>query len=165
MAEPFIGEIRCFSFNFAPEGWAPCDGGLLSIAQNQALYSLLGTTYGGNGTTTFALPDLRGRAPVHQGNGVILGQSAGEEVHTLTINEMPAHTHTISANSDGATSKIATGNVWGNNGTNSYSTQSNGSMSSYALSTAGGSQAHPNMQPYNVANYCIALVGYYPPRN
>lgn len=165
MAEPFIGEIRCFSFNFAPDGWAPCDGRMLSIVQNQALFSILGTTYGGNGTTTFALPDLRGRAPVHNGNGVLLGQSAGEEVHTLTTNEMPAHVHTVSANSDGATSKMAAGNAWGNNGTNSYAPQPDGVMSPNALAAAGGGQSHPNMQPYNVANYCIALVGIYPTRN
>ncbi|WP_100405648.1 phage tail protein [Bacillus solitudinis] len=165
MAEPFIGEIRCFSFPFEPKGWAPCNGQLLSIAQNQALYAILGTTYGGNGTTTFGLPDLRGRAPVHKGNQITLGQSAGEESHTLTMNEMPAHTHTINASTVAANKIETNNNVWANNGKNDYALQSNGVMSPEALSSTGGGQAHSNMQPYNVANYCIALIGIFPPRN
>ncbi|BDH60584.1 tail Collar domain-containing protein [Lysinibacillus sp. PLM2] len=165
MAEPFIGEIRCFSFGRIPSGWAPCNGQLLPINQNQALYAILGTTYGGNGFTTFALPDLRGRVPVHVGNGVSLGQKAGEEAHTLTVNEIPAHTHPISASSNEANKRTANGHVWGKPTINVYATQSNSVMSAQALTTAGGSNPHPNMQPYNVANYCIALIGIFPTRN
>lgn len=166
MSEPFLGEIRLFSFARIPRGWMPCNGQLLAINTNQALYSLLGTLYGGNGTTTFALPDLRGRVPVHIGNGIKLGQIAGEEAHTLTINEMPAHTHQVSGSSQNATVKVASGNVWGVTTNAFYTTnQPNVSMSPQALSTSGSSQAHPNMQPYNVINYCMAIVGIYPQRN
>ncbi|TSI05171.1 phage tail protein [Lysinibacillus sp. BW-2-10] len=165
MAEPFIGEIKCFSFGKIPSGWAPCNGQLLPINQYQALYAILGTTYGGDGITTFALPDLRGRVPVHVGNGVTLGQKAGEEAHTLTVNEMPAHTHPVTASSSAANKRTPAGNVWGSPTTNVYATQSNTVMSMQALTTAGSSNAHPNMQPYNVANYCIALIGIFPTQN
>lgn len=164
MAEPFLGEIRTFSFSFEPEGWAFCDGRLLPIADNQALYAVIGATYGGDGVTTFALPDLRGRAPVHMGNGISLGEKAGEETHTLTVNEIPAHTHVAEASTD-STSKSAAGNVWGKEASQPYSTQANGVMNSNALSTAGSSQGHPNMQPYGVINYCMAIQGIFPSRN
>lgn len=166
MSEPFLGEIRCFSFPFTPQGWLPCAGQLLPINQYQALYVILGTRYGGDGVSNFALPDLRGRVPVHVGNGITLGQKAGEETHTLAINEIPAHTHSISANSTEATTKTASGSVWGTPNTNIYATgQPNILMNEQALETAGGTKPHPNMQPYNVANYCIAIVGLFPTQN
>ncbi|WLR52038.1 tail fiber protein [Bacillus tianshenii] len=166
MAEPFLGEIRCFSFPFAPKDWAFCDGTILQISENQALYALLGTTYGGNGTTTFALPDLRGRAPVHFGNGITLGEKAGEETHTLTVNEMPAHTHMAQASSSNADQTSAEGHVWAINPTiANYASQADQLMSTNALASAGSSQAHSNMQPYNVANFCIALKGIFPSRS
>lgn len=164
MSEPFLGQITLFPFGFAPQGWAFCNGQLLSISQNQALYSLLGTTYGGDGITTFALPDLRGRTPVHRGNGVMLGQSAGEENHTLTMPEMPLHTHTVSAGGT-ATSAAPANNVWGTATVNLYGASLNVSMNSAAITAAGGSQAHPNMEPYLTLNFCIALTGIYPSRN
>lgn len=166
MSEPFLGEIKLFSFGRAPKGWALCDGKVLPINTNQALYSLLGTIYGGDGVRTFALPDLRGRVPVHVGNGVTLGHKAGEETHMLTINEMPTHHHIVTASSENATLKVATGHVWGTSTDNIYSTdQLNTNMNVQALSSSGKSQPHQNMQPYSVANYCIALVGIYPSRN
>ena len=165
MAEPFLGEIKLFSYSYAPQGWAFCNGQLLQINQNQALYAILGATYGGDGRTTFALPDLRGRAPVHVGSSIRLGQSSGEEQHTLTINEMPNHTHVASATNITATSKIATGNVWGKTNANMYAQQANTTMNPEALMSSGGNQPHNNMQPYTVLNYCIAITGIFPSRN
>ncbi|MFC5649787.1 phage tail protein [Paenibacillus solisilvae] len=165
MSEPFLGEIQAFAFGFEPRGWAACSGQLLPINTNQALFSILGTTYGGDGITTFCLPDLRGRAAVHPGNGVSLGQAAGEEAHTLTANEMPQHNHQVMANTSSSTSNKPAGNVWGPAQENSYTASPNTSMSPNALSNAGGSQAHPNMQPYLALNYCIALTGIFPSRN
>ena len=165
MAEPFIGEVRIFSFNFAPRGWALCAGQLLPINQNQALFSLLGTTFGGNGQTTFALPDFRGRTPIHSGGGFVLGQSGGEESHTLTIPEMAAHTHTPAASSNAPDNGIPTGRFWSGSGNQTYSTTQNASMNAAAIGGAGGSQAHPNMQPYTVLNFCIALQGIFPSPN
>lgn len=166
MSEPFIGEIRAFPYGFAPRGWALCNGDILPIAQNQALFSILGTTYGGNGTTTFALPDLRGRVPAHVGNGITLGQASGEEAHTLTTSEMPAHNHQALGSSGTASTKVAAGNVWATTQSLLYSTtQGSQAMSPQALGTAGSSQPHENMQPYLVISYCIALNGIYPSRN
>ncbi len=168
MAESYLGEIRCFAFNYAPRGWMKCEGQILQIQQNTALYSILGSTYGGDGKTTFALPDLRGRAPVHiGGNGITLGMKGGEETHTLSINEIPAHTHEITGSSQPATLKSASGNVWGVTKQNQkvYSDSINSFMNHQALSTAGNSNPHTNLQPFNVANYCIAVVGYFPPRD
>lgn len=166
MSEQYVGEIRLFSFGTVPSGWARCDGQILQINTNQALYSILGATYGGNGSTTFALPDLRGRVPVHVSSSIPRGQKAGEEVHVLTINEMPTHTHIVNGSSESATLKVAAGNVWGTSANNIYSVnQPNTIMNTQALSTSGNSQSHQNMQPYSVANYCIALVGIYPSRN
>lgn len=166
--EPFVGEIRPFAFNRIPRGWAACNGQLLSIQGNQALFALLGTTYGGNGTTNFALPDLRGAVPMHSdGQSVRLGSRAGEERHVLTVNEMPSHTHQINASANNASAVSPAGNVWAvTNDKNVYSDPNNiQAMYPAALTSAGGSEAHNNMQPYMVINYCIALVGIFPPRN
>lgn len=165
MAEPFIGELRAFPFGFAPRGWALCEGQEMAISQNQALYAILGTTYGGNGTTTFRLPDLRGRVPVHVGNGVTLGQAAGEETHALTVQEMPAHTHTVEASNQDGRTRDAQGNVWAKTNQPAYGTPADSTMSPMSVSQAGGNQAHANMQPYQVVNYCIAVVGIFPSRN
>jgi len=165
MAEPFLSEIRLFSFNYAPQGWAHCNGQFLPINQNQALFSLLGTTYGGNGQTTFALPDLRGRYAMHEGNGHILGERAGAESHTLTQNEMPTHLHFMQAkNGDGAVA-IAGGNLLANFN-NGYRGASNLTpLLAGTISNVGGSQPHTNMSPYLVINFCIALIGIFPSQN
>jgi len=167
MSEPYVGEIRMFSFPFAPRGWAFCQGQILPINQNQALYAILGNRYGGDGRTTFALPDLRGRTPVHVGGGVTLAQSAGEENHTLTINEMPQHMHLVAAGGDATTSSPVNG-LWGVTSGNNYSfygTLPDTSMNQAAISVTGKSQPHPNMQPYTTLNFCIALVGEFPSQN
>jgi microcystin-dependent protein len=169
MATPFIGQISMFAFNFPPRSWAQCNGQLLAIAQNQALFSLLGTTYGGNGTTTFALPDLRGRTPLHWGQGPglsnrTLGQNGGEENHTLITTEMPAHNHLMNANSGSPTASSPSGNFAAQN-TSAYSTTSNATMNSADIGNMGGSQPHPNQSPYLVINICIALAGIFPSRN
>lgn len=172
MGTPFLSEIRIFSFNFPPKGWALCNGQQLPINQNQALFSLLGTTYGGNGQTTFALPDLRGRVPFHVGSGFLQGQSGGQESHTLTQSEMPTHTHALSGNTAvvGGTANATLGppggNYWANNGKTVFSTgAANAAMSPAAVANVGGSQPHENRSPYLVLNYCIALIGVFPSRN
>ncbi len=166
MAEPFLSEIRIFSFNFAPRSWAQCNGQLLPINQNQALFSLLGTTYGGDGRVNFALPDFRGRVPMHTGGGLTLGQRGGEEVHTLTLAEMPAHTHTVNASTNGPTVTAPTGNFWSSGtGFSPYGTTANTAMSPQAVSNIGGSQAHENRSPYLTLNICIALQGIFPSPN
>lgn len=166
MAEPFLSEIRIFSFNFAPQGWALCNGQLLPINQNQALFSLLGTTYGGNGQTTFALPDLRGRVSMHEGEGLTLGEKAGEQSHTFSSGEMPAHTHQVRGSGDGPTVTPPTGNFWAS-GTafTPYGTVGNTAMSPQTIGNTGGSQPHENRSPYLTLNYCIALQGIYPSQN
>lgn len=164
MAEPFIGEIRLFSFNYAPDGWAICDGSILQINQNQALFSLLGKTFGGDGVTTFGLPDLRGRVPVCPGFNVNWGQQAGEEGHALTISEMPVHTHQAMGNSDPGTLRTAAGSVWAGSEQKPYGPTAGIMMNPQALAPTGGGAAHSNMQPYTVINYCIALMGIYPTR-
>ena len=171
MSEPFLGEIRLVPYNFAPRGWARCDGQLLSIAQNTALFSLLGTTYGGNGQTTFALPDLRGRAALHNGQGPGLsnyaeGQVGGEEYHTLTQPEMPAHNHTVQAAMTG-NSNTPLNSVLANVRKNKYAADpdNNTPMDPNMISPTGGSQAHNNLQPYLVLEYIIALEGIFPSRN
>ncbi|MEO6251874.1 MAG: tail fiber protein [Ferruginibacter sp.] len=166
MAEPFLSEIRIFSFGFAPQGWALCNGQLLPINQNQALFSLLGTTYGGNGQTNFALPDVRGRVPMHVGSGMTLGERAGEQAHTLSISEMPSHTHQALASANGPTVTAPTGNFWASNtGFTPYGTAANTAMSLQSLSNTGGSQAHENRSPFLTLNYCIALQGIFPSPN
>lgn len=166
MADPFLSEIRIFSFNFAPRGWALCNGQLLPINQNQALFSLLGTTYGGNGQVNFALPDLRGRVPMHMGGQLTLGEKAGEEVHTLTVSEMPTHTHPIKGSSDGPTVTTPSGNFFASNtGFTPYGTAANVAMAPECVSNVGGSQAHENRSPYLALSFCIALQGIFPSQN
>ncbi|HLN97450.1 MAG TPA: tail fiber protein [Pyrinomonadaceae bacterium] len=172
MSEPFLSEIKIFSFNFAPKGWAMCNGQLLPINQNQALFSLLGTTYGGDGRVNFALPNLQSRAPIHEGSGHTLGEVGGEQAHTLSISELPTHLHGFNANSavvggaTNATQGAPTGNYWANTGKSVYSTSpGNATMSSQAITNVGGSQAHLNMQPFLVLNFCIALQGIFPSQN
>jgi microcystin-dependent protein len=165
MSQPFLGEIRVVSFNFPPKGWALCNGQLLSISQNAALFSLLGTTYGGNGTTTFQLPNYQARMPVHVGNGYVQGQSSGEPTHTLTQAEMPLHTHSAVGVTTNANSASASGNAWAVSGENPYAASPNTQMSPSALTNAGGSQPHDNMPPYLTLNFVIALAGIFPSRN
>jgi len=173
VSEPFLSEIKIMSFGFAPKGWAQCNGQFLPINQNQALFSLLGTVYGGNGQTTFALPDLRGCVPLHEGSGHTLGEKAGAQAVTLSINQLPTHVHDFSANtcvqsaSANATAGVPTSNFWANSGRAAYSTGgvSLGAMSPQAVSTVGGSQAHQNMQPFLALNFCIALQGIFPSQN
>lgn len=166
MSNPYLGEIRLLSFNFAPRGWAFCAGQTLPINQNQALFSLLGTTYGGNGTTTFALPDLRDRAPMHfdQANSVDLGEQGGEATHTLSLNEMAAHTHVVSARAS-ATTGDPTGALWATSSNVAYGPSADVTMASGAGGLTGGGQAHDNMPPYLTMTFAIALVGIFPSRN
>jgi microcystin-dependent protein len=167
MAEPFLSEIRIMSFTFAPKGWALCNGQLLPINQNQPLFALLGTTYGGNGQTNFALPNLQGNAPLHMGQGFTLGQRGGEQAHTLSISELPTHTHTLSASSAAATAVIPTNAlVLAQGAFEIYRGASSlVAMKGGTVGNTGGSQAHLNMQPYLVLNFCIALQGIFPSQN
>jgi microcystin-dependent protein len=169
VSEPFLAEIRIFGFNFPPRGWALCDGQILPINQNQSLYALLGTTYGGDGRTSFALPDLRGRVPIHTGtsNGANhpLGSKSGEETHTLAASEMVQHTHTIQASADPSTSQDPTNAVLAKSGQIYGAANNLVDMASGTLANAGGGQAHDNMQPYLTLNFCIALQGVWPSRN
>jgi len=165
MAEPFLSEIRIFSFNFAPKGWALCNGQLLPINQNQALFSLLGTTYGGDGQVNFALPDLQSRSPIHVGNHT-LGERGGEQAHTLILSEMPTHTHAAACNSAIGDKPAPAANFWASTTANPYSSNApNANMNPAAVTNVGGSQAHLNMSPYLVLNFCIALQGIFPSRN
>jgi microcystin-dependent protein len=165
MAEPFLSEIRIMSFGYAPRGWAMCNGQLLPINQNQPLFSLLGTTYGGNGQTTFALPDLRGQVPIHSGQGFQLGQKGGEQAHTITISEMPTHTHIANANS-GSGQNNPPGAVLSKAAANMYGPPSQlATMATQSVANAGGSQAHLNMQPFLTLSFCIALIGIFPSQN
>ena len=165
MTEPFLSEVKIVSFNFAPRGWALCNGQLLPINQNQALFSLLGTTYGGDGRVNFALPNLQGRVPIHIGNGHTQGETSGEENHTLTISEMAAHSHPVSASNADPNQGLPTGNIWAN-GAGAYSSASpDSSMIPASISNAGGSQPHSNLQPFLVLNFIIALQGIFPSRN
>ncbi|MDR3406766.1 MAG: tail fiber protein [Chthoniobacter sp.] len=163
MAEPFLAEIRIMSFGFPPKGWATCDGQLLPINQNQALFSLLGTTYGGDGRVNFGLPNLDGRVPMHMGNGHVLGERGGEQGHTLNISELPTHTHVAQASSDNGTTAIpAAGTVLGSV-SNMYGSPTNlTSLLPATVTNNGGSQAHLNMQPFLVLNFSIALQGIFP---
>jgi microcystin-dependent protein len=173
MADPFVAEIRIFPFNFAPKGWAFCDGQLLPLSQNTALFSLLGTTYGGDGKSTFALPDLQGNAAMHPGQGPglslhDLGEIGGSETVTLLESEIPSHLHTMRASTDPANAQAPSPAVTlaRASGGNAYSTTTTGlvAMSPSALATAGGSLPHNNVQPYLTLSFCIALQGVFPPR-
>ncbi|MGZ4107820.1 MAG: phage tail protein [Tumebacillaceae bacterium] len=165
MSEPYIGEIRLFGNTYAPRGWALCNGQILSIQQNAALFSLLGTTYGGNGQTTFALPDLRGRVPIHQNSSFPLGAVGGEATHTVTITEMPAHTHLVRGSTNAASTPDPTNATWANAENLYAAATALTPMNGATITPTGGSQPHDNMQPYTAMNYCIALVGIYPSRN
>jgi len=179
MAEPFLSEIRTFSFNFPPKGWAFCNGQLLPINQNQALFALLGTTYGGNGQTNFALPNLQGRTPVHVGNGHTLGEAAGASSVTVSVSQLPAHTHVMRAKNAQATlvggaipantkslAQAAVATATPAPAANIYSSQApSGALAASSVTNTGGSQPHNNMMPYLVLNYCIALQGIFPSQN
>ena len=167
MAEPFLSEIRLMSFVFAPKGWALCNGQLLPINQNQALFSLLGTTYGGDGRVNFALPDLRGRTPIHVGNGHTLGERGGEQAHTLSISELPEHTHVLNGSSNDGTQLLAPGNLLATTANQLYRAPDANLVALNAASVAnvGGSQAHLNMQPFLTLSFCIALQGIFPSPN
>ena len=166
MAENFLGQILMTSFNFAPKGYAACNGQTLSINQNTALFSLLGTFYGGNGTQTFALPNLQGATPLHMGGSFTIGQVGGEATHTLIQGEMPSHTHQLLGDPAAATTTAASGNVWASSTASPFSsTAANTGMNATAIGIAGGSQAHDNFQPFLVINFVIALQGIFPSRN
>ena len=168
MAEPFLSEIRILSFNFSPKGWALCDGQLLPINQNLALFSLLGTTYGGDGRVNFGLPNLTGRVPMHMGSGHTLGERGGEQGHTLSISELPTHVHALSASASSATSgSPSSGRTLAKSvGANLYGSPANlTSMAPAAVPNIGGSQAHQNMQPFLTLNFSIALQGIFPSQN
>jgi len=165
MAEPFLAEIRLMSFTFAPKGWALCNGQLLPINQNQALFSLLGTTFGGDGRVNFALPDLRGRTPIHVGSGHTLGERGGEQAHTLSIAETPTHTHVSNASSNPASTNTPTNALVlaASTASQLYAGASNlAAMAPNSLANVGGSQAHQNMQPFLTISFCIALQGIFP---
>jgi microcystin-dependent protein len=164
MAEPFLSEIRIMSFGFPPKGWALCDGQLLPINQNQALFSLLGTTYGGDGRVNFGLPNLQGRVPIHMGSGHTLGERGGEQGHTLSISELPTHTHTAIAAAVDGTQPTPAANYLGQSLKQPYHATDNnlGALAAGSLANVGGSQAHLNMQPFLVLNFSIALQGIFP---
>ena len=169
MTDFYLGEIKAFGFNFAPRGWATCSGQILPIAQNTALFSLLGTQYGGNGQTTFALPDLRGRAPVHRSGTNPIGTVAGTETVTLNINQIPAHAHALNGASAAANKRPATGNTLATDNSPNADFYARGHvlvpLAPNAIGLTGGNQPHSNMQPYLVINYSIATTGIFPSRN
>lgn len=164
MAEPFLSEIRIMSFVFPPKGWALCDGQLLPINQNQGLFSLLGTTFGGDGRVNFGLPDLRGRVPIHVGSGHTLGERGGEQAHTLSIGELPQHAHVLYGSTQSGNVFVPQSNVLAGSPNPTYSTTISAlaAMSSQTVGNTGGSQAHLNMQPFLTLSFCIALQGIFP---
>jgi microcystin-dependent protein len=165
MSTPFLSEIRIFSFSFPPKGWALCNGQLLPINQNAALFSLLGTTYGGDGITNFALPNLQGSVPFHFGNGFNLGQVGGEATVTLTTGQIPSHTHVPVASSNTANASDPVNAFWANSSNPAYAPTTNVTLAPQAISSTGTNQAHENMSPYLVLLFCIALQGIFPSRN
>lgn len=166
MSTPFLSEIKLVSFNFAPKGWAECNGQLLPINQNQALFSLLGTTYGGNGQTNFALPNLKGEVPIHVGNGFTLGQTGGTETVTINAQTMPSHNHTLSGTNNAAAGDDATNSIYAQAGGNTYAAYSSPTpMGAQAIGNTGGSQPHTNLMPFLVLNFVIALQGIFPSPN
>jgi len=164
MAQPYVGEIRMFAGNFAPAGWQLCEGQLLPISENETLFNLIGTTYGGDGMTTFALPDLRGRVPVHQGNGYVLSQTGGSEIVTLAVPQMPAHSHPLIASTNLATSNRPDGRVPAQSRAVPLYTEGSPSVTlpAAAAGSVGGSQPHENLQPYLCLNFIISLYGIFP---
>ncbi len=171
MSEPYVGEIRMVGFSFAPQGWAFCDGSLLSIASNEVLFNLIGTTYGGDGVSTFALPDLRGRIPFHQGTGqslppLVIGQASGSEAVTLITSQLPAHTHTLAANSSAGTGSSPKDSYWAASTLAEYATEAvSHTMAPAAVSLIGGGLPHDNMPPFVTINFVISLFGIYPSQN
>ncbi len=167
MAEPFLGEIRIMSFGFPPKGWALCNGQLLPINQNQALFSLFGTTYGGDGRVNFALPDLRARIPIHMGSGHTQGERGGEQAHTLNISELPTHTHLVNASSAAGNNAVPTSNILASPLNLSYRPPDGGltTLIPSSVTNVGGSQAHLNMQPFLTLSFCVALQGIFPSQN
>ena len=166
MAQPYVGEIRMFGGNFAPAGWMFCEGQLLPISENETLFNLIGTTYGGDGQSTFGLPDLRGRIPIHQGNGFILAETGGAEEITLTVQQIAAHSHPLLASLTVAADSNPASNVLGESrpGTNSfYQDATTNNMAASAIGVVGGSQPHTNFQPYLCVNFIISLFGIFPP--
>src|SRR5260370_10705748 len=157
MAEPFLSEIRIMSFGFAPQGWALCNGQLLPINQNQALFSLLGTTYGGDGRVNFALPNLQGRAPIHMGNGHLLGEAGGEQAHTLSISELPAHAHLANASTANGSTNFASGNILAAAGNLYAAPSSPTTLNPTSIANVGGSQAHLNIQPFLTLSFFNAV--------
>jgi microcystin-dependent protein len=164
MSEPFLGEIKIISWNFPPKGWTFCNGQLLPINQNQALFSILGTTFGGDGRVNFGLPNLQGRSPVHVGNGIALGEIGGETAHTLNIAELPAHNHVPVGSPSDAAFPGAGGNLWCN-GSKQYNSTFDSAMNPQCIAATGGNQPHENMSPYLVLNFVIALQGIFPSQN
>ena len=171
MSEPFLGQITAFGFNYAPRNWAQCNGQLLAISQYQALFSLLGTTYGGDGRTTFGLPDLQGRAALHMGAGPgltprTIGEKSGAETNTLNVNQLPSHTHTFAppSSSTSGDTDVATANYPAQAEEDNYHNTSDATMGSGTTGSTGSSQSVNNMQPYQVVNFCIALQGIFPSR-
>jgi microcystin-dependent protein len=164
MAQPYVGEIRMFAGNFAPAGWMFCEGQILPISENETLFQLIGTTYGGDGESTFALPDLRGRIPIHQGNGFVLAETGGAEEITLTANQIPAHSHPLQASTDVAQDTSPAGKVVGQSAGPLMYIQDvpDTNMNPLAVTTVGGSQPHTNFQPYLCINYIISLFGIFP---
>ena len=166
MSEPFLGEIKIISWNFPPKGWTFCNGQLLPINQNQALFSILGTTYGGDGRQTFGLPNLQGRSPMHVGNGIVLGELGGETSHTLNISELPAHNHVPFGNPGSPSAPAPSGDLWATNANlTPYAPTGGGSMNPACIPAVGGNQPHENMSPYLVLNFIIALQGIFPSQN
>ena len=164
MSEQYLGEIRIISWNFPPKGWAFCNGQLLPINQNQALFSILGTTYGGDGRVNFGLPNLQGRTPFHVGNGIVLGELGGETAHTLNISELPAHTHVPVGSSNAVSQPGPGGNLWATKA-NDFAPSPDSAMNPACITPTGGNQPHENMSPYLVLNFIIALQGIFPSQN
>ena len=163
MAQPYVGEIRMFAGNFAPAGWMFCEGQLIPISENETLFNLIGTTYGGDGQSTFALPDLRGRIPIHQGNGFTLAETGGAEEVTLTVTQIPTHTHPLTGSADPGNSRSAAGHVLGRAPAEAYASEFTAQpLSPQAVSSLGGSQPHTNLQPYLCVDFIISLFGIFP---